>query len=201
MSVRGFWLLALLLAGCGGEPEGLPEATSGAAGRSVRGGRFGAAAPAAPAPEAAPAPPPARGAGGVAARLRAREEAVDPPVPYSTRPAAEGPLPAAAEAAPAARDFEAELRSAYVPPLSCFTYERAAELGASLRMRVSVTLMPSGRVTRAGVSASGLTPAEIDCLEQAAMSVALAAPVEGAPRTVSTSIEFAIETRPAPAEE
>jgi hypothetical protein len=33
------------------------------------------------------------------------------------------------------------------------------------------------------------------------MSVALAAPVEGAPRTVSTSIEFAIETRPAPAEE
>jgi hypothetical protein len=102
---------------------------------------------------------------------------------------------------PAARDFEAELRAAYLPPLSCLTYERATELGASLRMRVSVTLVPSGRVTRASVSASGLTSAETQCFEAAAMAVALPSPIEGAPRTVSTSIDFTIETRPAPAEE
>jgi hypothetical protein len=205
VSARGAWLLALLLAGCGGEPESLPEAPSGAAGRNVRGGRFGAAEPSAPVAEAAPpapAPPPrVRGPGGVAARLRARDEAVEAPVPYSTRPPTEAPPPATVEAAPVARDLEAELRAAFVPPPSCLTYERATELGASLRLRVSVTLVPSGRVTRASVSAPGLATAETACLEEAAMAVALSAPIEGAPRTVSASIDFAIETRPAPTEE
>jgi hypothetical protein len=192
--------VALVLAGCGGEHESASEPESASPTRT-RGGRLGAAEVArSGAVSAGGGAPAAAARAGTRMTTRGRERADDtvPAIPYSTPPPAEGaPASSADPEAPARRDLEEELRGAYHLPHDCFTFARVSEMGESITLRVTVTVMPSGRVTEGSVRGSGLTDAETECLERAALDVRLRAPVDGAPRTVSASIEFAIETRPA----
>lgn len=188
----GLVALALLGACGGGEPEEAP---------TRRVGRGGAIA--APSPAVAPAP------SSSSTRSSARRPAAPPAEDDSWRTVGRPAEPAAVEAAapapeaevaPVERDLSAELSAAYGSPTSCFDFARISTFGDTLRVNVSVTVMPSGRVNRATASGTGLNDAEVECLEARAMALNLRGPIEGAPRTISTRIEYAIETRPAPTE-
>jgi hypothetical protein len=200
--VRGALLGALLLSllplaalgGCGGDEE--PEASRPSRRTARGGGLVGDGTRHAPGPVTTSA------ATGSTREDRDRDEDEAPSrldrlaAEEAARPA---PPEAPAEAEPAERNLSAELTSAFGSPTDCFDFARVSTLGDTLVVNVSITVMPSGRVNRSSVSASGLLPAEIDCLEQRAMTVALRAPIEDAPRTISSRIEYAIETRPAEA--
>lgn len=198
--------VALAAVGCGGEDpaEESSEESSEARPTSpsrVRGGRLGASAAAhaaeghAEASEPAAASPRPR-TSVLAARLEEEDEA-ERSAARAPEPEAEAEAPAPEE--PEARDLTAELRESFRLPHDCFTYARVESFGTSLTVSVRVTVMPSGRVTRAAVTASALTPDEIACVERSAMDVPFRAPVDGAPRTVSATIEFEVATTPAEA--
>lgn len=199
-ALLGALLLSLLplaaLGGCGGDEE--PEASRPSRRTARGGGVVGDGTRRAPGPVAVSAP-----AGRDRDRDRDRDD--EEPSRLDRLAAEEAARPAApeapAEAAPRERDLSAELTAAFGSPTDCFDFARVSTLGDTLAVNVSITVMPSGRVNRASVSASGLLPAEIDCLEQRAMTVALRGPIEDAPRTISSRIEYAIETRPATAAE
>ncbi len=183
--------LFLLALGCGRRDEGTSGPPPPPRG-SVRGGGIGrASAPAAPSAPAATAP---------ASPTRARTEARDDWRSIGRPATDEAPAeaPAAPTEAPAVeeRDYPTELAAAYGSPTSCFDYARISTFGESLRVNVSVTVMPSGRVNRATASGTGFTPEEVACLEERAMNTSLRGPIDGAPRTISTRIEYAIATTP-----
>lgn len=200
-ALLGALLLSLLplaaLGGCGGDEE--PEASRPSRRTARGGGVVGDGT------RRAPGPVPTSASTTRSTRDDRDREEDEAPSRLDRLAAEEAARPAApeapAEAEPAERDLGAELTSAFGSPTDCFDFERVSTLGDALVVNVSITVMPSGRVNRSSVSASGLLPAEIDCLEQRAMTVALRAPIEDAPRTISSRIEYAIETRPAAPEE
>jgi hypothetical protein len=199
--VRGALLGALLLSllplaalgGCGGDEE--PEASRPSRRTARGGGLVGDGTRHAPGPVTTIASTSSR-----EDRDRDEDEAPSRLDRLAAEEAARPVAPEApAEAEPAERNLSAELTSAFGSPTDCFDFARVSTLGDTLVVNVSITVMPSGRVNRSSVSASGLLPAEIDCLEQRAMTLALRAPIEDAPRTIASRIEYAIETRPAEA--
>lgn len=183
-------VLFLLALGCGRRDEGTSGPPLPPRG-SVRGGGVGRAATP---PPSTPAPPAATG------RTRARADddwrSVGRPAASDEAPTTAETTPPAEAAAPAARDYAGELTAAFGSPTSCFDYARISTFGESLRVNVSVTVMPSGRVNRASASGTGFTPEEVACLEEHAMNVSLRGPIDGAPRTISARIEYAIEATP-----
>lgn len=198
--LRALALLLMLVPGCGGEDE--PAAPSSIDARHVRGGMGGGRA-------SGDRPPSSAAAGSTETRIpsTARPPTEDDPFASMTERLARSEAAGAAEASPeeapaapeaaSARDLPAELSGLFGSPTSCFDFARVSALGDTLNVHVSVTVMPSGRVNRASVSAPGLLPAELACLEQRAAGLSMRGPIEGAPRTVSTDIVYDIETTPA----
>lgn len=186
---HGALTFAFLLAlGCGRRDEGTSGPPLPARG-SVRGGGFGRAA----------SPPPSTPPPAATGRDRARGDdewrsVGRPASDEAPAPSTETPSPGTPE--PAARDYASELAAAFGSPAACFDFARITTFGESLRVNVSVTVMPSGRVNRASASGTGFTPQEVACLQEHAMNVSLRGPIDGAPRTISARIEYAIEATP-----
>lgn len=90
--------------------------------------------------------------------------------------------------APAARDLGEELRVALGAPDGCLDLETVAAAHGSMRIGVSTSVLPSGRILRATVT--GLPAEAARCLESRALGVSLATPIDGAPRNVSTTLVF-----------
>jgi hypothetical protein len=89
------------------------------------------------------------------------------------------------------RNLGDELREAVGDISSCLDVQAAAAAGPSLSISISVTALPSGHFQRASVSAGSLPVTSIDCI-RARVEGASIAPVEHAPRTVSTTLHFTV---------
>jgi hypothetical protein len=122
-----------------------------------------------PAAHVAVRPPPSAGADGV------------PPPPGSTTGEGE-------------RNLQTELVTALGSPATCLDTATARTLHGRLTLQVTANVTPSGNVTRATVSGSSVPESVITCMQARAMSVHLAAPIEGAPRAISTSLAFEVTT-------
>ena len=175
-------LLVALATGCGGEDEAPSTVTRGPG--PLRGGALAPAAPAPPAPT------------GPAPRTRA-DQRVAPPSPASAGwlvdPIEQTETTTETTAGrPAERDYARELRTALGAPRECFPDALLAASTGTLRVPVRVVVTSGGRVTRA--EAGGSLPDEVrECVRRHAEAVALAAPVEGAPRTISAEVVIEIQ--------
>jgi hypothetical protein len=92
------------------------------------------------------------------------------------------------EAEKPARNLSRELESMMGSPVSCLQQRTAAEAPASVRIGLSASVMPSGSVGRTEVSAPGLAPEEIRCLQKRLEALQFAQPIDNAPLTVTGSI-------------
>lgn len=97
-------------------------------------------------------------------------------------------------AEPEARNLQTELATALGSPATCIDVATARTLHGRLTLQVTVNVTPSGGVTRATAAGAGLPPAVLECVQSRALAVHLAAPIEGAPRAISTSLSFDVET-------
>ncbi len=113
--------------------------------------------------------------------------ALDEPGPASGPPEGAG----AAEA-PRARALGDELRAAISDIGGCLDVTTAASLGGALAVDVSATALPSGHLQRASVSASGLPAPALACIRARVEAATLRTPIEGAPRTVSTTLRYEV---------
>jgi hypothetical protein len=102
--------------------------------------------------------------------------------------------PAATTAEEAHRDLPADLAAAIGSPASCIDTTVARGLHGRLLVNVSATVTAVGTVTRATASGTGLPESTIECIRARALAAHLAGPVEGAPRTISTTLAFDITT-------
>ncbi|GAB4215812.1 MAG: hypothetical protein OHK0013_41710 [Sandaracinaceae bacterium] len=93
---------------------------------------------------------------------------------------------------PPRRDLGDELRRAIGGIEGCLDAQTAARLGGSLSVSISATALPSGRLQRASVSAGSLPSTAVECIRARAEAASLAPPIEGAPRTVSTTLRFQV---------
>lgn len=66
-------------------------------------------------------------------------------------------------------------------------------IGDRLRVQVTVRVTSTGRCVSAQVSGSGLSESDLACLTQRAEGVRLPGPINDAPRTVTASIDYAVE--------
>ena len=142
-------------------------------------------------PENAPAIPPPR------LRPRPMAQKVAPLGPAPTEYVIEEPAPALAAAeAPHERDFSEELRNAVGDIASCLDVETARTLHGALTVSVSTTVLPSGTMSRASVSAP-LPEAARNCIRDRALHASIG-PVENAPRSISTTLRFEVQASEAP---
>jgi hypothetical protein len=102
--------------------------------------------------------------------------------------------PGEASTAPEGRNYGAELAVAVGSPASCMDAEIARTLHGRLSIQVTATVTPSGTVTRATASGASLPERVLTCVQTRALNAHLAAPVEGAPRTLSTVLTFDVTT-------
>ena len=110
-----------------------------------------------------------------------------PPPPPSAPTLAEAP-------APQERSLPAELATAIGSPASCLDLATARALHGRLTVQVSATVTPAGNVTRARASGGGLPPAALACIQARALGAHLSPPIEGAPRSISTTLAFEVTT-------
>ncbi len=106
-------------------------------------------------------------------------------------PAAIGPTERAAPP-----DYGNALRVAFGTPTDCISPASRERLRDRLTVQVSVRATPSGRVTSASVNGAGLSPEDLACMTRRAEALQLTGPIEGAPRTIATSIEYTIASTP-----
>jgi hypothetical protein len=102
---------------------------------------------------------------------------------------AEGAIAAAAPATEKEkeeRDLAAELKALVGQPTSCLDLEKAAAGGGRVSIRVNASVLPSGSISRASVSAVGQNSEALRCIEQLVLGGSLKGPIEGAPLSVST---------------
>ncbi len=184
MQLHSLVFAALVLVGCSGDST--PSETP----RGVGEPREPIAAP--------PAPPPVKARFG---RVPPQPPSRDPLDPRQDRPRLNAERPQAppteeqpatpdqppAEPAAAQRDLSNELRSALGGAASCIQGMTEQRVVAN----VSVTFSVVGRATRAEVSVPGASETAVACVRSQALGVHLPGPVPGAPRTVTTSLEFA----------
>jgi hypothetical protein len=97
-------------------------------------------------------------------------------------------------------DYGAMVRRAFGVPTDCFAEATRRAPSGTLAVTVSVTVMGSGRITRASVQSSRLSEVEIECLQRRAERMMLPAPIPDAPRTVSTTIEYQLQSEVPPEE-
>jgi hypothetical protein len=119
-----------------------------------------------------------------------------------TRPRFEAPPTVAADQAGSAdgekkqRDFSVELADLLSKnALTCIDSFTPSSR-APVNVQVTAQVMASGTINRAEVSASGLTPAIVACIQKVATTVAMTGPIPDAPRTVSA--QFSMTSRAAP---
>jgi hypothetical protein len=181
MRARAFFCFAsLALAACGSNANAPAPSRTEAAGVDptarpprVREERAGWART--PAPEPTPlelAPPPATA---VVIEETVVTEAEAPPEPTTPR-----------------RDYGDDLREAIGDISGCLDAQTAAGLSGSLSVSVSATAMPSGRLQRVSVSAGSLPAAAQSCIRSRVESSMMPTPIEGAPRSVSTTLRFQV---------
>lgn len=183
----GLLVLLTALVGCdSAAPSVVPVASERGAGSrtDVQGPTEGSAPAAGAQPVLPRRPPPPRAHGG--------EDPAGPGVAPAGGPTAEpaGPAPAGPP------DYGNALRTAFGTPTDCISAQSRERLRGDLTVSVSARVTPSGRVTSANVSGSGLSPEDLACMTRRAEALQLAGPIEGAPRTVSTSITYAIASTP-----
>lgn len=94
------------------------------------------------------------------------------------------------------RDLPAELAQLVGQPLSCVDFAAIVEGGGKLDISVSAQVVPSGRITRAEVSAPGQPPKALRCIEQLVTAGSLQAPVPEAPRAVRTTVTMQVVANP-----
>jgi hypothetical protein len=97
------------------------------------------------------------------------------------------------------RDYGAELLAAFGAPLDCLHPRTDANAPAEVRIDVQAYLLETGYVSRAYVRAPALDEPEVQCLTKRASSLRLAAPVEQAPRSVSTTLTLTLKRAEKPA--
>lgn len=90
------------------------------------------------------------------------------------------------------RDLGAELAQAVGSVDGCLDADTARSLHGELSIGLSASVTPVGRVTRGSVSAPSLPPAAVACLERRLLDAHLAGPIPDAPRSVSTTLRFAV---------
>lgn len=110
--------------------------------------------------------------------------------PSESQPSARAPSTLAE--VPPRRDLGDELRQAIGGIEGCLDAQTAARLGGSLSVSISATALPSGRLQRASVSAGSLPSTAVECIRARVEAASLAPPIEGAPRTVSTTLRFQV---------
>jgi hypothetical protein len=99
------------------------------------------------------------------------------------------------DAAPA-RDLAAELAGLIGQPLSCVNFPAIVAGGGRLSIAVDAQVVPSGRITRAEVTAPGQPEEALRCIEKLVTAKSLRAPVPGAPRRVTTSVGLQVVANP-----
>ncbi len=90
------------------------------------------------------------------------------------------------------RDLGAELAAAVGSPASCIDLATARSLHGTLSIHVTATVTPAGGVTRGTASGAGLPASAIECLRARVLAAHLGGPIEGAPRTLSTTLSFEV---------
>lgn len=90
------------------------------------------------------------------------------------------------------RNLGEELRVAIGDVSGCLDVQTAAAQRGSLSISVSATALPSGRLQRASVSAGSLPRPALDCIRARVEGASLQTPIEGAPRSVSTTLRFTV---------
>lgn len=140
-----------------------------------------------------PAPPPPKAA------------AAPRPDPFGTPAFAPAPAPTAPTPADAAaqedvgdagsdRDLSAELSSALTSVTSCVDLPRAAQQpDGRLVIRVSASVLGSGRISRLSVMAPGQPNAALSCMEREALRITLRDGVPNAPINVTGTTELQIK--------
>lgn len=98
-----------------------------------------------------------------------------------------------AEEAP--RNYGNDLRAAIGDISGCLDVQTAAAQRGALSVSVSATALPSGRLQRATVSAGSLPRPAIDCIRARVESASIPQPIEGAPRTVSTTLRYEVSAQ------
>ena len=97
---------------------------------------------------------------------------------------------------PVARDLSEEFRAAIGDITSCLDAETARSLRGSLTVNVTATVLPSGTMSRANVTASLPEPVR-RCIQERALHASIGA-VERAPRGISATLRFEVEASAAP---
>jgi hypothetical protein len=103
--------------------------------------------------------------------------------------------PKAADAGGPARDLGAELSAALGPAESCVDGAQAAALpGGRLTISVSAYVLPSGRVSRATVTAPGQPQTARDCMQKQVLALSLRQPIPDAPTQVNGSTQVQVRS-------
>lgn len=97
------------------------------------------------------------------------------------------------------RDLSAELKAALGEPIDCLDLSKLPPTGGKISVQVGAYVGPSGRISRASVSASGQPSSTLACVEKRALAIKMQDPIDNAPLLVNASIEFEITRAPTPA--
>lgn len=87
------------------------------------------------------------------------------------------------------RDLGAELKRLVGDPRSCFKTRSQHQGPKTIAISVRATVMATGAISRASVSSSSLDDEERKCIDRRVSAARFAGPVQGAPRSVQTTVE------------
>lgn len=85
------------------------------------------------------------------------------------------------------------LAQSFGTPTACLSDQTRDRLEDELAVHLSVRVMGSGRVLSAQVSGAGLSAEDRECMVARAEGLRLPGPIEGAPRTVSTTVRYEVQ--------
>lgn len=91
-----------------------------------------------------------------------------------------------------ARDLSSELRALLGQPASCLDLAVVEAAGGKATIAATANVVPSGRITRASVTAPGQPATALRCLEQRITGGSLKGPVPGAPLAITTSVPIEV---------
>ncbi len=175
-------VLAIALVGCGSnddpsaptrnETAGVDPNARPVFGREVRSGWASTPAPEPMVLDQPPPPPPPD-------VVVEEQVVITPEVPAEVRP----------------RNYGNDLRDAIGDISGCLDVQTAARVSGALSVSVSATALPSGRLQRASVSGGSLPRATTDCIRARVEAASLAQPIEGAPRTVATTLRYEVSAQ------